>query len=438
MEMSNNEIEAAQKQMVELQQQQQQHVEEDKVTIDMKKIIGGCGDGALLPDCCIYRVPLVLRQQNEKAYTPKLVSVGPFHYGNKKLQDMERHKQIMFKRFTHKAKSSLDDLVRLVKHLEPKVRASYSGTINLTEQELVKMTLMDASFIIELISMTKREMNQDAKLSQPWLEVAIIHDLILLENQLPFFVIEELFNKAFPQYHSFMELVYEYFGYYNQQELKPNPDVEIKHFTDLLRLFYLQERRCQRNSFTDSGSHFLSYNARALKEAGIKFEAATSKCLLDLKLSRHILEIPQIVVDDHTEILFRNMIALEQCRYPLDSYITDYALLLDCLIDTYKDVDLFIGKKIVNNHLGYNKSVALLFNRLCKNVNQRNFNSEYCDICRRLNDYCQNPCRKRVATLRRDHCPTPWQGAASIAGIVLLLLTIVQTIFSILQAVQKK
>ncbi|KAI9074236.1 hypothetical protein K1719_043801 [Acacia pycnantha] len=151
--MSNNEIEAALQQMVEFQQslissqpsdqlssyhfQQQLHVIDNEVTIDMKEMIQDCGDGVLLPECCVHRVPHMLRQHNEQAYTPKLVSVGPFHYGNERLKDMERHKQIMFKRFTHRAErvgSSLDDLVRAVKHLEPKVRASYSETIDLTEQ----------------------------------------------------------------------------------------------------------------------------------------------------------------------------------------------------------------------------------------------------------------------------------------------------------------
>ena len=30
------------------------------------------------PECCIYRVPPRLRQVNEEAYTPMLISIGPF------------------------------------------------------------------------------------------------------------------------------------------------------------------------------------------------------------------------------------------------------------------------------------------------------------------------------------------------------------------------
>ncbi|KAI9110450.1 hypothetical protein K1719_018610 [Acacia pycnantha] len=425
-------------------------MEDDKVTIDMKEMIQDCGDVALLPECCIYRVPLVLRQHNEEAYTPKFVSIGPFHYGKERLQDMERHKQIMFKSFAHKADrvgSSLDDLVHLVKYLEPKVRASYSETINLTKQELVKMTLIDSSFIIELFSsMWMSEIPNDAKLSLPSFQTYIFEDLLLFENQLPFFVIEELFNKAFPHDNrdslpSFLELTYRNFGHFNRQNLKPNIDVKIKHFTDLLRLFYLQGKESQRQPFSldQIGSHILSYNANVLKEAGIKLKVGTSKFLLDLKFSGHVLEIPKIYVGDRTELVFRNMIALEQCLYPHATYIADYALVMDCLIDTHKDVDLLVHKKIVDNiMLGDSHSVASLFNGLVKNVPQSSLNSDYFEMNQRLNGYCEDPWNKMKATLRRDYCNTPWRTVASIAGIIILVLTIVQAIISVLQVVLKK
>ncbi|EXC67639.1 hypothetical protein L484_000152 [Morus notabilis] len=38
---------------------------------------------------CIYRVPDRLRNMNSKVYTPKVVSIGPLHHGNKSLKLME-------------------------------------------------------------------------------------------------------------------------------------------------------------------------------------------------------------------------------------------------------------------------------------------------------------------------------------------------------------
>ncbi|XP_054815265.1 UPF0481 protein At3g47200-like [Prosopis cineraria] len=93
---------------------------EDKVMVDIKNLIQDSREGRLLPTCCIYRVPLTIRHLNEEAYTPKVISIGPFHYGDPRLQDMEEHKQILFKAFMQRAKTSLDDLVGFVKRFSAK------------------------------------------------------------------------------------------------------------------------------------------------------------------------------------------------------------------------------------------------------------------------------------------------------------------------------
>ncbi|KAK4285200.1 hypothetical protein QN277_001930 [Acacia crassicarpa] len=454
--MSNNEIEAALEQLAELLAsppshhlssdhfQQRSHVE-NEVIIDINKMIQDCGDDLLSSECCIYRVPYIIRHLKKEAYTPQFVSIGPFHHGNKSLQYMERSKQKFFKRFTQRAKSSWQGLVPFVNNLVPNVRASYSETINLTQQELVKLILMDAGFIIELFISCYNETfgpSNNDKLSQQWLDHSIREDLLLIENQLPFFIIEELFNKASLKNHDgtrlppFLELAYHYFRYYNVQLLEPKPQVEVKHFTHLIRLFYLRDKMPKRDSFCNERSHILSYNANALQEAGIKLKPSEDKCFLNLKLSGHkTLEIPHVSVDACAALVFRNVIAFERCHCPHEAYITDYALLLDLLIDTSKDVDLLVKKKIVNHYLGDSHKVASLVNGLWVNVGQSKFNSEYRDICKGLNDFCGDSCMRRKATLRRDYCNTPWRTVASVAGSILLVLTIVQTIFSILQVV---
>ncbi|XP_054815266.1 UPF0481 protein At3g47200-like, partial [Prosopis cineraria] len=212
-------------------------------------------------------------------------------------------------------------------------------------------------------------------------------------NQLPFFVIKELFDKAILSDHrgnlpSFLDLSYEYFESFNSQKLEPNANVSIKHFTDRLRLFYLPRKNPKRKAF-DARNHVLLYSASELQEAGIKLKASTSKCLLDLQFSGHTLEIPKFLVEDSTEKLFRNMIALEQCHCPRESYITDYAMVLDCLINTHKDVDVLVHKKIVANYVGDTNDVAAVVNGLSKNVVHENFNFEYLDTCLRLNEFCE-------------------------------------------------
>ncbi|KAK7300107.1 hypothetical protein RJT34_10941 [Clitoria ternatea] len=390
-------------------------------------------------ECCIYRVPLDIRNVNTEAYTPRVVSIGPFHSDNAELQNMKSLKQSYCKRFIKKAETCLDDLVNFVQQSEPKIRACYSDEIKYTSEEFVELLLVDCGFIIELLmeyypvpNLTVTD-NGDEIIPR-WLINNIATDLLLLENQLPFSYVEKLYNLAFinEQFRSLLELTLKFFNQYNTVNLSPRTTVSIVHFTDLLRMFHLQPEIRQPSRVRESIMHL--NNATELTEAGMKFMVnKNSNCLLDLKLSGCYLQIPKFTVDDTTEIVFRNMVALEQCHYPDKSYITDYIGVLDFLINTGKDVDVLIQNGIISNWIGDSDAVAKLYNGLCKNIGELYFNSEYLDICKRLNDYCKHPWNKWKATLRREYCKTPWQIAASAAAILLLILTVIQTVCSILQ-----
>jgi hypothetical protein len=69
-----------------------------------------------------------------------------------------------------------------------------------------------------------------------------------------------------------------------------------------------------------------------------------SKCLLDLKFKKGVLEIPRSEFEDDTETLVRNIMALEQCDNRSDPHITNFYLILDRLINTTKDADLLCNK----------------------------------------------------------------------------------------------
>lgn len=389
-------------------------------------------------DCCIYRVPYDIRRLNEDVFAPKVISIGPFHHGHHRLEHMERYKLLYLKKFSEREGITLDTLINFVEEIEPSVRRCYSEKIELSWEKLVKVILVDSCFLFELFWRTYYDewLEDDAIHSQPWLTTVIRLDLLLLENQLPFFVLERLFNLAFAsstnrRLPSFLELTFDYFGYYNKMNLAPKDVSMISHFTDLIRAFHLQSMDRRPRRVNESVIHLQS--AAELVDAGVKFRTSTNPCLLDLRFSGKFLEIPQFKVEDWTELLFRNLVALEQCHYPFDAYITDYVAILNFLIGTSKDVDVLVQNGVILNWLGDSNSVAELYNRLWKNVTHLNFNSQYFKLCSDLNAFYNDPWHKMKATLRRDYCNTPWQTAASIAGIVLLVLSFIQTVFSILQ-----
>ncbi|KAM7493038.1 hypothetical protein LguiB_027650 [Lonicera macranthoides] len=101
--------------------------------------------------CCIYKVPERLRKLNKQAYSPRVVSIGPFHYGSKRLTSMEALKKRYFKKLIEKSRTRLRIYVELVKDFEGKARECYAEPVVMRSDEFVSMLLIDACFIIELL-----------------------------------------------------------------------------------------------------------------------------------------------------------------------------------------------------------------------------------------------------------------------------------------------
>ncbi|XP_062176229.1 UPF0481 protein At3g47200-like [Alnus glutinosa] len=372
----------------------------------------------LSPECCIYRVPSDLRKVNEKAYTPEVISIGPFHHGNKRLEIMEKLKGRYFKRFVQRAALNVENLVTIIRNKEADVRRCYAETIQLSSDNCVKMILADASFIIVffLTRKSKEWTGEDAL--TPRLISTVKKDIQLLENQLPFFVIEELYNFAFASRSnlpSFTELAIIFFARSNCRKISLDPNLKIRHFVDLLRTSFLPQLISQRKPERNRGIRLTHlYTASQLNKAGVKFKMSSSKCLFDLKFTNGVLEMPSLKLNDNTESLFRNLMALEQCYYPFDSYFTDYILVLDFLIDTTKDVDLLVRNRILVNGLGNSNAVTTFVNNLCREIFILEANSDYCRLCKDLNTFYEDPRHSWKATLRCDYFSTPWRTASTV------------------------
>ncbi|XLT26871.1 hypothetical protein HN873_058163 [Arachis hypogaea] len=397
--------------------------------------------------CCIYRVPHNIRKFNKDAYTPEVVSIGPFHHGNEKLLKMEYHKRLYCRQFIERSETkNLESFVSCVQELEAEVRGCYSDDIKLCKEKHVMVILVDCCFILEFLLRIHFKQLQDAIFLSPWLWGFISLDLLLIENQVPFFVLDKLYNLAFPStlnsnHPSLLSLTLLVVpnntippGYNN--ELTLSSVGRIAHFTDLIRKLLLRSSQFFQPSASGRarGKKITQiYSATKLNEAGVKFEVnKNDKCLLDLEISGCTLRIPFISVDDWTEVILRNLLAFEQCHCIYESYLTDYIIFFDFLINADKDVDFLIKKKIIVNWLGDSNAVAKMFNGLGVNLLYPDFNVQYSRIFDELNAFCARPWNKNVATLRRDYCNTPWKTVASIAGIFLLILTVIQTVFSIL------
>ncbi|KAF8399920.1 hypothetical protein HHK36_015790 [Tetracentron sinense] len=388
----------------------------------------------------IFRVPKVLRKHNENAYLPDIVSIGPFHHGKESLEAMEEVKHWYLDALLSRLKSSqvstsLESLMTSTALFEEDARECYAERVNHSHEEFLEMMVVDGCFIIELFR--KREFEglrdkDDSIFNMSWMIPNLGHDLMLLENQLPWFVLEHLFNqtKDSDAQPSLAKLAVSFFGFMMPMTVEATPSSLIinKHLLDLLRNCIVA---------TSTSPSLPAQNTKLdlipcaihLLDAGVNFQVSTADNILDIKFSDGVMTIPPLRIHELTGSVFRNIIAYEQCDCQCTGRITSYAVLLSRLIDSSKDVDLLCREKILENWLSP-EDVSLLFNRLYNDAGVYHFC--YDQLCKEVNDYYHTDWPKWRATLKRDYFSTPWTVLSFAAAVVLLLLTFIQTLFAVL------
>ncbi|KAK9275711.1 hypothetical protein L1049_022979 [Liquidambar formosana] len=149
--------------------------------------------------CCIFRVPSTLRRHNQTVFAPRLVSIGPLHHGVKNLQAMEKLKLWYLDCLLARAptiQTSLECFIEAIRGTVERISECYEE-VELSTDEMVEMMVLDSCFIIELFrkhAIIVQPHVDDPIFKTSWMRKDLLNDLLLLENQLPWFVLERLFN----------------------------------------------------------------------------------------------------------------------------------------------------------------------------------------------------------------------------------------------------
>ncbi|KAJ6393049.1 hypothetical protein OIU77_022516 [Salix suchowensis] len=395
--------------------------------------------------CSIFKVPRVLRSVNDRAYEPEFLSIGPYHRGKDDLKMMEEHKKHYLQMFLQRRPgNSLTSYVAAMRGLEERARRYYHQPVSLGTDAFVEMLLLDGCFIVELLCKTATPgLQQGDPVTGNLLVLSTIsHDMLLLENQLPFCVLLELFSMAMPNERD--PLVDKASGFFKWMfpgsRLKRSNIIsshECKHLLDLvyhnwlLRTPLVLPRESEAKNIKSEFIH----SAKELKEAGIKFckQEESYGLFQGVRFEKGMMKIPCLTVVDTTESLFRNLIAYEQCSQRQNLYVTDYITLMDCLINTREDVQILRHCGIIENGLGDDEMACMLFNNLGTNVmisDRDRF--YYAQVFERVEMHCARRHNVWMAKLRRDYFNSPWSLISFLAALSLLLLTFLQTLFTVM------
>uniref|UniRef100_A0A6N2K548 Uncharacterized protein n=1 Tax=Salix viminalis TaxID=40686 RepID=A0A6N2K548_SALVM len=426
------------------------HGEDDQVIVDIDSLTSSVqsmmSQNLIVSDkCCIFRVPHILARHRENAYIPNAFSIGPWHRNNPRTESTKKIKLKYLKHLLSRESKSgvtLNELFESTREIEKEARSCYAGPIDISAEDFVRLLVIDGCFLIELFRKDNDDSlreKDDPIFNMSCMMQCLYNDLILVENQIPWLVLEHLFNKTSAKQSTQAEektlaqLALQFFcGTFSFNP--PNTDIlyeRKKHLLDLLRYWLIQS-----SGNDDDGSTWEPIpSATDLVDAGIKFKVVDSKerSLLDIKFNINdgSLEIPSLLIQETTEVVIRNLISYEQCSpdHECTDRITSYAVLLDSLINTTKDMDILTSSRIIINWLNPEEAMQF-FNKLYHDACLKTY--YYKKLHQDVKKYYQRRWPRWRALLMRNYFGTPWAIVSIFAASTLLILTVAQTIFTVM------
>ncbi|XP_004511891.1 UPF0481 protein At3g47200 [Cicer arietinum] len=425
----------------------------------------------------IYKIPHYLRDSSggDKTYAPQIVSLGPYHHGKKRLRQMECHKWRSINRVLKRTKHDISLYLNAMKEMEERARSCYEEIIiSLSSNEFVEMLVLDGCFVLELFRGATEGFKElgysrnDPVFAMRGSMHSIQRDMIMLENQLPLFILNRLLEIQLdkPDLEGLVAaLALRFFDPLlptdeplsksgrnkcessfrtstKSDTFDPLSDKGGLHCLDVFRRSLLQtgpqltprmwiKRRSNAHRVADKRRQQLIHCVTELREAGIKFKKRKTDRFWDIKFQDGILRIPRLLIHDGTKSLFLNLIAFEQCHLDCNNDITSYVIFMDNLINSREDVGYLHYCGIIEHWLGSDAEVADLFNRLCQEVVFDINNSYLSPLSESVNRYYNHRWNTWCASLRHNYFSNPWAIISLVAAVVLLLLTFAQTYYSI-------
>ncbi|KAG2582592.1 UPF0481 protein At3g47200-like isoform X2 [Panicum virgatum] len=444
----------------------------------------------------ICEVPEDIAEGNEGAYIPKVVCIGPLFDSKRETASMlrlERYKWRCVRKFIvgrHRAAGTLesaavwsaevhapllrecfDEMMRLV----PRIRASYSS-ISLSsnkrdtnvfgdDEKLALNMLLDGCFVLHRLLKYARTGNGGGDdhddwtllFGRCWVWGTVKRDLLLLSNQVPFFVVRKLFKLLGSNAGEGEDVLVhgglQFFSSLHPQPLHSAP-IACHDVHHLLHLLYLSidlppppppddSPESNKQPWHAAAAAVPSSEltrwvpcAKELEEAGVRFrprKRGAAKSFLDVSFRGGVLEIPPLQLFDYSVPLFRNLIAFEQTYPTTPGRVTAFAIFMDCIVKTSEDVRILHRSGVLVNHMNGERDATALgfFTGLCTEAHTSADRNYLAGVMEEVVRYQRGRWPQWRAALVRDYFKNPWVTTAVVAGAIGLALTALQTFYSV-------
>ncbi|KAL7170216.1 hypothetical protein ACSBR2_035139 [Camellia fascicularis] len=221
----------------------------------------------------------------------------------------------------------------------------------LHDTDFTRMIFLDGCFILQYMHYMTHK-NEQAKMKMKNHDKAFVErDLFLLENQLPFKVLQALMtmNSEFAGEEG-LKLINKFI-----QGTRPSPRPPLPSFWESV----------------ENGITNITYRSSRPwgSNSGLTKWARVTDVRYEPLIIRAILRLPPMKIDDSTQSLLLNLAAYEmRSDSPNDFRITSYIWFTDTLIDHADDMKELRKKGILLNYLGSDEEVVGLFNEIAKNL----------------------------------------------------------------------
>lgn len=282
----------------------------------------------------MHRFPASLRGLGSRYIVPKVVAIGPYHRGLDHLKEMEKVKQVAAYQFllsfgTPRPPGTLYKTIRAsILSVAGAAHSLYDKDVvaAIGDDEFVDMMILDGIFLLQYMLMTIGRQCLCSSLLRCFHsnQACISNDIMLLENQLPWVVIETLLKFANPalQVEIFiakMGRTLQVRGDKNREPFEFSGLYRPPHLLGLLRFYKIGgSTRCQRKGYPDVIRPMSkTISVTELAELGIKLTASNTTKLMDMGIKKRPLFsqifVAPLLLDEMRSCWLVNMVALEIC-----------------------------------------------------------------------------------------------------------------------------
>ncbi|KAI3801323.1 hypothetical protein L1987_29427 [Smallanthus sonchifolius] len=419
----------------------------------------------------IDRVPPLLLKgkrgiRNREYYEPAVVSLGPYHHNQPELARAENYKLITLEEFRLSCDKTIGFLYNKVSEVVQDARNCYiiSSTDDYNDEEFTRMMLHDACFVLFFIECVSA-VNNKAMLNNEYLGALgfahVISDIFLLENQIPFVVLEVLLEQRFPDDKG-EGILNKFFNYLNYGEMMITRNEKVLenkqplHLLELYRSYFISlpaslglgsTRARMWPILLGGNTEIKSYedfnyvkrnrsfaSVMELKAKGIFLKRAYKESSNeDIKFLSHCcygeLELVSRAISANTKAIYLNLIAYEMCAHnPNDFRISTYIRVMKSLVVHHDDVKELRNNNILLHSLGRDEEVVKMYNEIeTPAVNIYMFNQ----LRREIEKHCNSKYKTWAAELITVYFSSPWKTVALLVASCILFTSFLQSYFTV-------